>query len=404
MSDSLRQSEVNLPASESVVADGNVSSELMQQTADTRDASAGIPRAGEPSVKEMRDIVANLYTPKPWLYWLDFLTSAVIGWIAFALAVGSETLSQLQLLYILIAGLALYRSVCFTHELAHLQKAAVPGFRIAWNALCGIPLLVPDFLYHGIHKAHHNKNRYGTKEDGEYLPFASQAPWHIAAHFLLNFTLPPLSALRFSLLAPLSLLSRPLRSFVTTRASAMALKMDFTRDVPSRGTERKRWVIEETLASFYAAGVVLALVFGFLPLDVALVWYMVLVFVGTMNSLRAVGGTHRYRSDETAMGFSQQIEDSVNVPFGGLINLLLCPVGLRFHALHHLFPGLPYHALGTAHARLMTQLPTDASYRGTVVRSVWAGFAQVWRDAAAGRNHDAHPGAHPDAAQSSTTP
>ena len=363
--------------------------ETQTQVVDSAGVVPGVPRAGEPSVKEMRDIVADLYAPKPWLYWLDFLASSAVGWAAFVLAVGSETFSQLQLIYVLVAALALYRAVCFTHELAHLQKSAVPGFRVAWNALCGIPLLVPDFLYHGIHKAHHNKNRYGTKEDGEYLPFASQAPWHIAAHFLLNLTLPPLSAFRFSVLAPLSLLSRPLRQIVTTRASAMALRMDFTRDVPTRGNEKQRWVIEETIASLYAAVVVLALIFGFLPLDVALVWYCVLVLVGSMNSLRAVGGTHRYRSDEAPMGFAQQIEDSVNVPSRGPINLLLCPVGLRFHALHHLFPGLPYHALGTAHSRLMIQLPTGASYRDTVVSSLWAGLAQVWCEAAGGQHGQA---------------
>lgn len=347
-------------------------------------AAAGIPRSGEPTVQEMRNIVADLYDPKPWLYWLDFLLSAGIGWTAFALAVASDSFSSLQLLYVVLAALALYRAVCFTHELAHLQKSAVPGFRMVWNAICGIPLLVPDFLYHGIHKAHHNKNRYGTKEDGEYLPFASQAPWHIAAHFLINFALPPLSVLRFSVLAPLSLLSQPLRRVVTTRASAMALRMDFSRDVPTRGQDRQRWVIEESIASVAALAAVLALLFGLLPLDFALVWYGVLVLLASMNSLRAVGGTHRYRSDETPMAFAQQIEDSVNVPSGNPINLLLCPVGLRFHALHHLFPGLPYHALGSAHARLMEQLPAEASYRETVLPSVWAGFAQVWREAADG--------------------
>lgn len=345
---------------------------------------AGIPRSGEPSVKEMRDIVADLYEPKPALYWLDFLTCSAVGWTTFVLAVYAQSFSALQMLYVAVSAVAFYRAVCFTHELAHLQKSAVPGFRVAWNAICGIPLLVPDFLYHGIHKAHHNKNRYGTKQDGEYLPFATQSPWHIAAHFLVNFVLPPLSAFRFSVLAPLSLLSPPLRRLVKERASAMALRMDFTRDVSTGQTERRRWMIEETIASAYAMAAVLALLLGFLPLEAALVWYSVLVLVGTMNSFRAVGGTHRYRGDETPMGFAEQIEDSVNVPSRNPINLLLCPVGLRFHALHHLFPGLPYHALEPAHARLMAQLPAGASYRGTVLPTVWAGFAQVWREAAGG--------------------
>jgi len=40
-------------------------------------------------------------------------------------------------------------------------------------------------------------------------------------------------------------------------------------------------------------------------------------------------------------------------------------VGLRFHALHHLFPTLPYHALGAVHRKLTLELPADAVYRST---------------------------------------
>jgi len=39
------------------------------------------------------------------------------------------------------------------------------------------------------------------------------------------------------------------------------------------------------------------------------------------------------------------------------------PVGLRYHALHHYFPGIPYHNLGFAYQRLITSLPEAAGYR-----------------------------------------
>jgi fatty acid desaturase len=57
------------------------------------------------------------------------------------------------------------------------------------------------------------------------------------------------------------------------------------------------------------------------------------------------------------------------------------PVGLRFHALHHLLPGLPYHALPEAHRRLMAALPPDSPYRRTNSPSLRASLTHLFRDA-----------------------
>jgi len=55
---------------------------------------------------------------------------------------------------------------------------------------------------------------------------------------------------------------------------------------------------------------------------------------------------------------------------------LIAPVGLRYHALHHWIPSLPYHNLGRAHRLLIAELTPDAPYGKTIER----GFTPVLRD------------------------
>lgn len=81
------------------------------------------------------------------------------------------------------------------------------------------------------------------------------------------------------------------------------------------------------------------------------------------------------------MTVTAQYLDSVNVPPPGWIAPLWAPVGLRYHALHHLLPGLPYHNMGKAHARLTAGLPADCPYHTVSQRSFFAAVATLWRGA-----------------------
>jgi fatty acid desaturase len=56
-------------------------------------------------------------------------------------------------------------------------------------------------------------------------------------------------------------------------------------------------------------------------------------------------------------------------------------VGLRYHALHHVFPTMPYHALPEAHRRLMSHLPADSPYRRTEEGTLLGALRGLWRRA-----------------------
>jgi mannose-6-phosphate isomerase-like protein (cupin superfamily) len=60
---------------------------------------------------------------------------------------------------------------------------------------------------------------------------------------------------------------------------------------------------------------------------------------------------HRFASDGRPRDHLGQFADSIDTPAGWWA-ALWAPLGLRFHALHHLFPTLPFHNLRPAYRRL----------------------------------------------------
>jgi fatty acid desaturase len=89
------------------------------------------------------------------------------------------------------------------------------------------------------------------------------------------------------------------------------------------------------------------------------------VFAGValLNQLRTLVA-HLWENDGAQMTVTGQYLDSVNVPPPELLAPLWAPVGLRYHALHHLLPSMPYHSLGEAHRRLVAHLGTGSTYDG----------------------------------------
>jgi fatty acid desaturase len=303
-------------------------------------------------------LVADLHSPQPWIFWTDLVISAALGWTAFALAVQASPLSPAMWIASLIAACTLYRGVCFTHELAHLRRRAVPGFETAWNILFGVPLLLPSFTYLGVHQAHHSLSSYGTKEDPEYLPFASSRRLMILFAIQSALLMPVALFIRFVVVAPIGLAFPSLHRWLEVHASSFAMNPEYRRTVSAEmAAKMRRWEI--AALACWAAAFAMAYT-GALPFRAFALWLGVLTIISLLNTVRVLGA-HEYDSEGAILSRHGQLKDSIDTP-GGPWTELWAPVGLRYHALHHYFPGIPYHNLGAAYRRIVATLPGNAPY------------------------------------------
>jgi fatty acid desaturase len=328
---------------------------------------SGAARADDKAMlKAAANLTRDLNTPSARIYWADLIASAALGYAALAGAMLLQP-AWLALLSGVVAVLALYRAGSFIHELTHIRKGAVRGFRLTWNVFVGVPLLVPSFMYEGVHNQHHGKTYYGTIDDPEYLPLALMKPWTLPV-FLIAAALAPIGLFfRFAILAPLSLLSKGLRRAVVERFSGLQINPRFRRPMPE-GQFARDWRWMEIACSIWSIALLALVATGTIPLRAFLIFLGVASGVMFLNQVRTLVA-HLWETEGEPMSVTAQYLDSVNVPPPGTLPALWAPVGLRYHALHHLLPGVPYHNLGEAHRRLCRELETgsvyhEASHRG----------------------------------------
>jgi fatty acid desaturase len=317
--------------------------------------------AGMPDDKAMLraavDLTRDIATARASIYWPDMLGSAAVGYAALAGAILMPG-TLVPVTCAAVSVLALYRALLFIHELTHIHKTALPGFRFAWNLLVGIPMLTPSLMYEGVHTLHHARTRYGTADDPEYLPLALMKPWSLPVFVVVALLLPVGLLLRSALLVPLGALLQPVRSFAWERFSALSINPDFRRRPPEGDFA---WMVlwQEAGASAWALFVLgWSSTHGWRPLAIGIA---VVSVVALLNQIRTLVA-HLWENDGETMTVTGQFLDSVNVPPPGFLAEVWAPVGLRYHALHHLLPSVPYHSLAEAHRRLHRHLLEGSTY------------------------------------------
>ncbi|MEJ6593721.1 fatty acid desaturase [Parasphingorhabdus sp.] len=347
----------------------------------TNSGSVPVPEDVE-LIRTAAKVTRDLNSPKPAIYWADFLASVAFGYGSLAGAMFSQS-TGLAIFLSLIAVLALYRAGSFIHELTHVRRNALPGFHFVWNALFGVPMLIPSFMYEGIHSIHHRTKKYGTAEDPEYLPLALMKPWSVPLFVIVAALAPVALLFRYAILSPLSAIIPPLRRIVVERYSGLIINPDFRRR-PPEGDLKRRWLACEIGASIWAIGLLAMVATGVIPMRAFLIFLGVLSGSVILNQVRTLVA-HLWENDGHEMSVTAQYLDSVNVPPPATLPALWAPVGLRYHALHHLLPGVPYHSLGEAHRRLLLELPADSNFYRADHDSLWILITGLVRGSA-GRN------------------
>jgi fatty acid desaturase len=121
------------------------------------------------------------------------------------------------------------------------------------------------------------------------------------------------------------------------------------------------WTRLEIAASVWAVALVTLVATGAIPLRAFLIVLAVASAVAVLNQVRTLVA-HLWENEGEPMTVTAQYLDSVNVPPPATLPALWAPVGLRYHALHHLLPSVPYHNLGIAHRRLAAVLDPASPY------------------------------------------
>jgi fatty acid desaturase len=302
----------------------------------------------------------DFFRVSPVRYWTDFLISLFAAYTASAAYLTLPFGSWLQLLAFPLAAFWLYRLGSLIHEVCHLGQHEMTLFKAAWNLLAGMMTLTPSPFFTRHHRDHHSQRFYGTPQDPEYVANCLESG-NLAS--LLGYTayvlvFPLLVFLRF-LLTPLTFLDPSLREWTLRRASSLTFNRQYERKL----TPADRWAIFAVeIPCFLRAALIPALVLlGLNHWTRIPLLYALAVATVVLNQLRQLAD-HHFEGDGSRVDMAAHITDSCNFTRNDPLTLLFFPFSIRYHALHHLFPSLPYHNLKRAHAHLVATLPPDSPY------------------------------------------
>jgi fatty acid desaturase len=312
----------------------------------------------------------DYFRVQPTRYWLDFIVSITLAYSAAAVYLMAPPGSVLQVAAYPIAVFWLYRLGSLVHEVCHLGQHEMRTFKVTWNLLVGVMTLAPSPFFTRHHRDHHSARMYGTPEDPEYIVnvFKPGSVSSLLAYSALLALFPLIVFFRF-VLAPLTFLHPRLRDWTLRRASSLTMNFRYER----KFTRFDRWAVTgiELLCFLRAAAMLIAVGVGVTHWTRLVLFYSLALGVLVLNQLRLLAD-HHFERDGGRFELGAHIRDSCNYTGRDFLTWVLFPFAIRYHALHHLFPMLPYHNLKAAHAYLVEHLPAESPYRELDQRTWWS--------------------------------
>jgi fatty acid desaturase len=317
----------------------------------------------------VQDSHVDYFKVKPVRYWLDFLLSASLAYTSATIYLTFPLGSWQQLVCFPIAVFWLYRLGSLVHEVCHLAHHEMQVFKVVWNLLAGVMTLTPSPFFTRHHRDHHSQKMYGTPEDPEYVVniFRPGSPLSIIGFVLLVAAFPLIVFLRF-FLAPLTFLHPRLREWALTRASALTMNWRYERKLNDFDRWAMTWI--ELLCFVRAVMIPGVVLIGAAPWYRLPLLYSLGLGVLVLNQLRQLAD-HHFETDGRQFAMEDHLFDSCNFTGRDFFTWLFFPFSIRYHALHHLFPTMPYHNLKSCHNYLVEALPADSPYRLLDQTSWW---------------------------------
>jgi len=317
-------------------------------------------------------------------YWLDFLCT----WALFVGGMTAWLFAPLaySIVGLLIGILAAYRCGSFMHEIVHFNRrnSSEMAFKTGWNLLFGMAILSPSHLYDA-HLEHHMPNSFATVEDPEYVPINNRSFFGLA-FFVFHHVLGPISmvALRMLFNPFIWLIPSLGKNLMNGKGTALVINWDYIPTGKTKATSFDKFAIigSTMLLYIYLASIIS----GLIPLIIVAKILTLIIISMVLNGIRTLVA-HRYINyDRQSVTREEQLLDSVNLIGNPIIGGLLAPVGLRYHALHHLVQTLPYHSLEAAHKKLLAELDEDDVYH-----KINVSLSQAMRELKSGEKIETQP-------------